>query len=750
MRPPLQSVNDMLAFIARLLGPGSTVGAIILRISNRSRDAIRLRLAWLARFCAYTGLLGRAMLRAGFGVAFIPILAVLLLSSPGSDYMVGLAVDTGFNHPAWYRWGGAVAWVALWVFATWFWCMMALATIGPAPNRPPLLPARQDAYCAWLTRWLATVIGGLGGFVVAACFVIIRLTSRVDSHAAQLFWVAAAGILAATVAVLLAADAIYRAVAKAWQGANDPDGALILCRWAVSSAGLVVFAAFLVGATRDPVGTAAFWGGAFNLVLVAAMAWAGVGTTLILLGDAWNVPLPLFALFLFVAVSSGNSQHRLVTMPESAPPHDLAAAYTAWRQRNPPDAPLVLVATAGGGLRAAYWTATVLGTLRDTYPSFGKTLFAISGVSGGSVGASVYAALSAHGKASCGGQGPALTPCLQRLLGQDLLGPTIAGFLFTDVFQSFIPTGIVRLPDRAHALEMALATGWAANFTDGSAPYTAPLSALYDHPAGPVPELLLNGTSVATGRRMITASLAMPLDEFPAAIDLRTAYSFDVPLAEAAMNSARFPYVTPVAGISFGGHDDEIADGGYFENFGATTIQDVLHWVRARPSQDQPSRIVVIAITSDDTLPQDAPFWPANTGKGCARPARSRADIGPLLPQLAAPVAALYNSRAGHGALAAERLLAATAEVPGARYIPFRLVSELDEPGVPLSWSLSDKARGILAAEMKKCPNSAALTQLSAALGPPGVAVTQKFGENQPERPISALRDASHAGGSKP
>jgi hypothetical protein len=120
------------------------------------------------------------------------------------------------------------------------------------------------------------------------------------------------------------------------------------------------------------------------------------------------------------------------------------------------------------------------------------------------------------------------------------------------------------------------------------------------------------------------------------------------------------------------------------------------------------------------------------------------------LPQLAAPVAALYNSRAGYGALAAERLLAATAEVPGARYIPFRLVSELDEPGVPLSWSLSDKARGILAAEMKKCPNSAALTQLSAALGPPGVAVTQKFGENQPERPISALRDASHAGGSKP
>jgi hypothetical protein len=32
--------------------------------------------------------------------------------------------------------------------------------------------------------------------------------------------------------------------------------------------------------------------------------------------------------------------------------------------------PLVIVATAGGGIRAAYWTATVLGRLQDANPEF--------------------------------------------------------------------------------------------------------------------------------------------------------------------------------------------------------------------------------------------------------------------------------------------------------------------------------------------------------------------------------------------
>ena len=58
--------------------------------------------------------------------------------------------------------------------------------------------------------------------------------------------------------------------------------------------------------------------------------------------------------------------------------------------------PMLIIATAGGGIRAAYWTATVLeqlqGDLEKKGQALDKLVFAISGVSGGSVGAMDYIA----------------------------------------------------------------------------------------------------------------------------------------------------------------------------------------------------------------------------------------------------------------------------------------------------------------------------------------------------------------------
>ena len=43
---------------------------------------------------------------------------------------------------------------------------------------------------------------------------------------------------------------------------------------------------------------------------------------------------------------------------------------------------MVVVAAAGGGVRASYWTAAILGKIQDMYGDFGKHVFAISAVSG--------------------------------------------------------------------------------------------------------------------------------------------------------------------------------------------------------------------------------------------------------------------------------------------------------------------------------------------------------------------------------
>ena len=70
-------------------------------------------------------------------------------------------------------------------------------------------------------------------------------------------------------------------------------------------------------------------------------------------------------------------------------------------------APVVLVAASGGGIAAAYWTATVLGDLADASPGFAARVFAMSGVSGGALGLLTYAAL---GRGAQGCRDPAATP----------------------------------------------------------------------------------------------------------------------------------------------------------------------------------------------------------------------------------------------------------------------------------------------------------------------------------------------------
>jgi hypothetical protein len=497
----------------------------------------------------------------------------------------------------------------------------------------------------------------------------------------------------------------------------NPAGAMILWRWIIFVGGLTVLICFLVQAIGDPVGTANRWGGALNLILIAAMAWIGLGTTLMLLGDSWGIPLIGIVAAWFVFVSTVSNQHRLerATNPVVVP--SLETAFEAWRERPlSVQRPLVLVATAGGGIRAAYWTATVLGHASDEIPDFNQLLFAISGVSGGSLGAAVYSALIAHGLDQCRAQSRSYAACGQQVLSQDLLGPTVAGYVFTDVLQSFIPTGLVRLNDRAHALEQAIKQGWRNAFGDDSDPFGETLDTFFGvRNARGVPELLLNGTSVRTGTRVITASFATPTATFPGAIDARAAFEIDPTLAEAVLNSARFPFVTPVVRVGDGGGMDEIGDGGYFENFGAATAEDVLYWLRAHSNRNK--RIVVVSISSDDTLPVVDAFWPS--GATCKYDPPSPEPIGVLLPQAIAPMLALSNGRSAHGQLAAWRLKRATEAIPGDQFIPFRLTRPTGQQGLPLSWALSETGRRTIQEELTNCPNKQAMAALRAALAVP-------------------------------
>ncbi len=140
---------------------------------------------------------------------------------------------------------------------------------------------------------------------------------------------------------------------------------------------------------------------------------------------------------LFSTVTRTETQHRLRGSLEDV----VASAFSAWlkaRNTGQDHYPVFILAAQGGGIYAASSTAAFLASMQDHCPTFASHVFAISAVSGGSVGASLFNAALAEapsGSATgCTGfmkQGP-LTQRLQAITQDDHMSPVIA-YLLPDV-----------------------------------------------------------------------------------------------------------------------------------------------------------------------------------------------------------------------------------------------------------------------------------------------------------------------------
>jgi predicted acylesterase/phospholipase RssA len=437
--------------------------------------------------------------------------------------------------------------------------------------------------------------------------------------------------------------------------------------------------------------------------------------------------------------------------------------------------PVVFVATAGGGSRAAYWSATVLGTLEDqTKGKFSDHAMAISGVSGGSLGAAIFRSLlpldqtliDSHSFAELG----------QNAAAGDFLGPVLATLFTHDLWPSFsdiwAPAKSEEHPffvgDRAVALERSWEARWAAAvcgannpdcvqnnrmagsflklFGDPNPQPTRPDVGFKPLPPGerPWPALLLNGTAVETGGRIVTSNLKVecetpkngpPCTRVRDVSDLLAHLSveetersdLDLRLSTAVSNSARFPFIGPaaVSPIAVKLPPDpkdpkknriraRLVDGGYFENFAATTLRELIATLgdRLKNSKLLP---IVIQISSDPEL--DTKFDP-----GYGRAMVGESKISRFLAQLRSPLSAAYNTRDAHGAQA-RLALEDEAERIGARYFHFRLCSAQGSSRPPLAWVLSVEAqeniKKSLADVNPSCKNRSALAQVVACLETP-------------------------------
>jgi hypothetical protein len=242
-------------------------------------------------------------------------------------------------------------------------------------------------------------------------------------------------------------------------------------------------------------------------------------------------------------------------------------------------------------------------------------LFAISGVSGGSVGAAAFeAALTQRDEKHCkpdkpgdtaGKRGDKTCPLATDFLEEDFLAPALASLGFRDAPSSFLPD--LGQGDRGTALERGfehasndlLARPFLSFFrfrkpndvpSEEQAPWWRPI-------------LLLNATHEETGNRIITSHVLIERNVFVDSLDALQMLGQDVRASTAAHNSARFTYVSPAGNLR--SDEGSVIDGGYFENFGALSALELAHAATAAlndPSERPKVKLVILMISSDPDL----------------------------------------------------------------------------------------------------------------------------------------------------
>jgi predicted acylesterase/phospholipase RssA len=448
--------------------------------------------------------------------------------------------------------------------------------------------------------------------------------------------------------------------------------------------------------------------GAPAILLLALGLITVVGSAGVYMANHYEVPILTLVIVWVVACSFFNDNHAVrVNAPGTPTPSPLADRtldryFSEWfidlASKSPSGGPVpvVLVAAEGGGIRAAYWSAAVLADLEDRTAGgavpLSRRVFAISGVSGGALGAATFASIVARREVypDSDGERSRLRE-VDQVLGRDFLSPTLATMLFPDLLQRFLPVPVFR--DRAVAIEESWERAWDLAHPDDVGRFRRPFHDLWRETKYAVPLLFLNSTVVETGQRAVVH----PLGSYPAgqtgpfadALDVSALMGTELPVSTAAHLSARFTYVSPAGLVDTHRTNAprwiRLVDGGYFDNSGTATLQEIARVIQRAHGEipgARPMRLIVLHIPNDP--PNDRP----DTAGGSGRVA---------LPETLSPIRALLATRGAHATQAIEFMRGTT----GSEQITLTL--NRAQAALPLGWVLSDLVRTQIRAQTTEC-----------------------------------------------
>ena len=251
---------------------------------------------------------------------------------------------------------------------------------------------------------------------------------------------------------------------------------------------------------------------------------------------------------------------------------------------------LVVITTSGGGSRSAYWTFHALQYLDSVSKGqlFKHTVL-ITGASGGMMGATYWRSI--HDAYQQGTIKNPYAPQYLDNVGKDLLNAIIFSLASVDLISPFnrISTaGYTYTRDRGYAMEQELIRN-TDSMLNKSMGYFKPREA-----SGQIPQLLINGTIINDGRKLIMSNQPVgyltqpeyslndaepPID----AVDFATFFAnqdpYNLRITSAIRMNATFPFVLPVVRMP-SVPAMNIMDAGLRDNYGAEIASRYIYVMR--------------------------------------------------------------------------------------------------------------------------------------------------------------------------
>lgn len=375
----------------------------------------------------------------------------------------------------------------------------------------------------------------------------------------------------------------------------------------------------------------------FALIILLYMSWSKrrrvanliMGLMLLVsvvgLHEHWSkVDLPMFARAEADTSSNPRPEAQETTKVDTQPQIEVAFENWLKARRQQPGVersgryPAFIFAVEGGGIYAAAAAVTLLDRMQQRCSNFAEHVFAVSGVSGGAVGATVFhRALDATGARVTG------KPCQQPIAGKDReagVTSAVSRIILDDhlspLLGLLVPDILGTSADRAWGLEISLAKSLCEHLQGKRAGEECLTrnKKFVDHwdASLPAPALVLNTTWVSVGNRVVYAPFKVQQEQFSTLNGFAEGSGLqahwkrraeDVSLLQAAVDSARFPGIVPAYELK-----DNVAgtaqtkrwyfvDGGYVDASGAMTAQE-LYRSLSKKAEEEGVDLKVILLTS--------------------------------------------------------------------------------------------------------------------------------------------------------